>query len=447
MSVARGRCSVCLANFDNGVVSALLCGHTFHLGCILQWLQQSKTCPECRVKTSERLLVRQLYFHAGDNTQEDQTGILMESADLQLKVKDLESTISKVKSLHAEAMRKLMAADVVKDEAINKYKTEKGKRKSLAAQMDAQKDKILQLEMMLQNQQQLEKELEKFKQRFKASELYAVLTVGDAEQTEAKIGEYLGDSGDPHTYKFLQLMGRQVTELRKRLQSSTDTLSSIQRLNAHLSAKLNKHKKLNVAFKEEIDVLRSKEHGVPANPKLKDVIDYSPERRTSLGFAVDDQDDFSKSLVESAFRARNRPTHTVNIVPAKTNSLFSSTFDNDSMFSSSCVTESTRPHVISTSAIESVEMDVDENVKVPDVIMRRALLPPSKYKSNGMGGVVSHIPRPTNNATGTFKSQSMAAKNNRLKRNKTDNEKTTAKISTFFAKAVPKDNDDLIILE
>lgn len=38
-------CSIC---FEEPCQTVLLCGHTFHLNCILEWCAQSETCPICK---------------------------------------------------------------------------------------------------------------------------------------------------------------------------------------------------------------------------------------------------------------------------------------------------------------------------------------------------------------------------------------------------------------
>ena len=43
------RCSVCLTSFKEGeTVSKLPCNHLFHTECVLQWLSENRTCPNCR---------------------------------------------------------------------------------------------------------------------------------------------------------------------------------------------------------------------------------------------------------------------------------------------------------------------------------------------------------------------------------------------------------------
>ncbi|XP_062558868.1 uncharacterized protein LOC134223694 [Armigeres subalbatus] len=46
----RNECPICLDQLDYNV-KALECAHSFHHGCIDQWLQRKQTCPLCRLPT------------------------------------------------------------------------------------------------------------------------------------------------------------------------------------------------------------------------------------------------------------------------------------------------------------------------------------------------------------------------------------------------------------
>ncbi|EPS57435.1 hypothetical protein M569_17383, partial [Genlisea aurea] len=43
-------CSICLEGYSKNseVVSELKCGHCFHGDCIVKWLENRRSCPECR---------------------------------------------------------------------------------------------------------------------------------------------------------------------------------------------------------------------------------------------------------------------------------------------------------------------------------------------------------------------------------------------------------------
>lgn len=45
----QGNCAICLEDYSHGdMVSQTHCGHTFHYGCLQEWLESQNTCPMCR---------------------------------------------------------------------------------------------------------------------------------------------------------------------------------------------------------------------------------------------------------------------------------------------------------------------------------------------------------------------------------------------------------------
>ncbi|XP_043471837.1 E3 ubiquitin-protein ligase TRAIP [Leptopilina heterotoma] len=60
------------------------CGHIFHFPCLTQWLERSKTCPQCREKVSQAKIHR-LYFNFSNNDS-----IVEDSTTLQSRVESLE---------------------------------------------------------------------------------------------------------------------------------------------------------------------------------------------------------------------------------------------------------------------------------------------------------------------------------------------------------------------
>ncbi|XP_029167529.1 E3 ubiquitin-protein ligase TRAIP [Nylanderia fulva] len=67
------------------------CGHIFHFGCLIQWLERSRTCPQCRERTTENKIHR-LYFNFSnsDNIIEDSTSLQhkVDNLTFQLQLKD-----------------------------------------------------------------------------------------------------------------------------------------------------------------------------------------------------------------------------------------------------------------------------------------------------------------------------------------------------------------------
>ncbi|XP_011266232.1 E3 ubiquitin-protein ligase TRAIP [Camponotus floridanus] len=82
-------CSELLVSSDD--VFHTPCGHIFHFGCLIQWLERSKTCPQCRERTTESKIYR-IYFNFSnsDSIVEDPTSLQykIDNLTLQLQLKD-----------------------------------------------------------------------------------------------------------------------------------------------------------------------------------------------------------------------------------------------------------------------------------------------------------------------------------------------------------------------
>ncbi|XP_043513582.1 E3 ubiquitin-protein ligase TRAIP-like isoform X1 [Frieseomelitta varia] len=102
------------------------CGHIFHFHCVTQWLQRSKTCPQCREKTTLNKIHR-LYFNFANNDSivEDKCSLQDKvdklSFQLMLKEKEVKHYIEKNEIL--EKQNKELNKEVKKAESIVNEKT------------------------------------------------------------------------------------------------------------------------------------------------------------------------------------------------------------------------------------------------------------------------------------------------------------------------------------
>ena len=100
----RVQCSICTDLFeDDGAISALPCGHTFHENCINQWLNSANTCPSCRTPVDRGKIIKRLFFDKGDEEGVDENKLTNENnhlkAKLQEKDKEKEAVEEEKKSL------------------------------------------------------------------------------------------------------------------------------------------------------------------------------------------------------------------------------------------------------------------------------------------------------------------------------------------------------------
>ncbi|XP_030386932.1 E3 ubiquitin-protein ligase TRAIP [Scaptodrosophila lebanonensis] len=89
-------CVICAELFaQSDEVYVTICGHMFHHTCLMQWLERSKTCPQCRNKCTTRNIWRVYFNLANLDVSRIDVGSLQEqldNANLAMKVKDKECT-------------------------------------------------------------------------------------------------------------------------------------------------------------------------------------------------------------------------------------------------------------------------------------------------------------------------------------------------------------------
>ncbi|TGZ32108.1 TRAF-interacting protein [Temnothorax longispinosus] len=69
------------------------CGHVFHFACLTQWLERSKTCPQCQVRTTEQTIGRIIFNFSNSDSIEEEAALLQnrnENLIFQLKLRDEE---------------------------------------------------------------------------------------------------------------------------------------------------------------------------------------------------------------------------------------------------------------------------------------------------------------------------------------------------------------------
>nr|XP_012216897.1 PREDICTED: E3 ubiquitin-protein ligase TRAIP-like isoform X2 [Linepithema humile] len=147
------------------------CGHIFHFTCLLQWLERSQTCPQCRERTTKHKIHR-IYFNFPNNDSfvEDATSLQnkLDNVTFQLKLKDnvinnltenkqeLEKQTSGLRQEVKNVERELKS----KDAAIRALQTQIKFFKQQCAELDECRKDYEQLKEKVENLQNLQVILE-----------------------------------------------------------------------------------------------------------------------------------------------------------------------------------------------------------------------------------------------------------------------------------------------
>ncbi|XP_053683775.1 E3 ubiquitin-protein ligase TRAIP [Sabethes cyaneus] len=105
-------CAICSDLFmPSDDIHMTPCGHSFHYICLMQWLQRSKTCPQCRNKCHEKSLIK-VYFNiaTASDALEDSTTLLHKLDTMTLSVREKEKKLREFEekdALHKSECKKM----------------------------------------------------------------------------------------------------------------------------------------------------------------------------------------------------------------------------------------------------------------------------------------------------------------------------------------------------
>ena len=88
----NANCVICADLFDgSSEIVAAPCGHVYHAKCLITWVSNSKTCPQCRSRTHLTGILK-LYFNLFPQSETNSSVLENKIADLtsRLNTKELE---------------------------------------------------------------------------------------------------------------------------------------------------------------------------------------------------------------------------------------------------------------------------------------------------------------------------------------------------------------------
>ncbi|XP_023721311.1 E3 ubiquitin-protein ligase TRAIP isoform X2 [Cryptotermes secundus] len=127
------------------------CGHLFHYPCLIQWIERSKSCPQCRNKTTEKTIHR-IYFNVASSETEEDVSLMHNKIDnlkfqIHLKDTDIKNTAeenqkltNQNKGLSIQIIVQGTTAEV--EDMLDKHGDSYDSRKSLATYVSVLKREI-----------------------------------------------------------------------------------------------------------------------------------------------------------------------------------------------------------------------------------------------------------------------------------------------------------------
>ncbi|XP_076060949.1 TRAF interacting protein no poles [Oratosquilla oratoria] len=272
----RAACVICSDLFVQGDdVSATPCGHTFHSACILQWIERSKSCPQCRHKATGKNVVK-LYFDSTncDNSQELDPVTLQHQVDnlkfqIRLREKDIsdltddkKKEVDKNKGL-LEEVKKLTSKLKIQDTAVSALKTQLQYFDGLQTEVQKSREEAKTLRQQLQELKNVEK-----------------ILAGTSEEVDFMLESYGENSSSHGLATFCAILKKEMTKAvddKKRLReearaSKAESVSltvKLKKLNKELG---NLKDNLNLATKENESLRRERNSLQKKIQSLEDAI-------------------------------------------------------------------------------------------------------------------------------------------------------------------------------
>ncbi|KAH0956494.1 hypothetical protein HN011_001444 [Eciton burchellii] len=204
------------------------CGHIFHFQCLTRWLERSRTCPQCRERTTEHKIHR-IYFNFSNNDSivEDATALQhkVDNMTFQVKLKDKDiNNLTEIKS-KLENMVTGLRTEVKRVESEMNGKN---------CVIHALKEQIKFYKVQCQDMDNQKRELERLRKNVES--LKTLQTLIDASVDE--VDEMIAMTRDPTTLiTYISVMKREMTVSFKKRRELRDKVSRLQQESQQLSAK------------------------------------------------------------------------------------------------------------------------------------------------------------------------------------------------------------------
>uniref|UniRef100_T1GW77 RING-type domain-containing protein n=1 Tax=Megaselia scalaris TaxID=36166 RepID=T1GW77_MEGSC len=272
-------CPICAELFlPSDDVYCTTCGHMFHHQCLLQWLERSKTCPQCRNKCSQKSIIKVYFNQANLDTSRIDVGSLQEqldNANLKIKMKDMESSkAEKEISSLKEIQKKFRGKSGFKQHAVTAY----------AQQMQVLKHEIKVVESLRSENKSLKEQLkflENVNEMITANQVEIERLVSQATDIRA-LGTCVIS-----LKKELKNADNKKTELRnmvKALQHEARKASDVQKM---LDDKIATLESENFHLKEKRDKLKQIEESTSPYLNIKSTLNFRQQDKKGSGISIE----------------------------------------------------------------------------------------------------------------------------------------------------------------
>ncbi|EGT52722.1 hypothetical protein CAEBREN_08937 [Caenorhabditis brenneri] len=376
----QASCAICFEDLrQSDKISALVCGHIYHHGCIAQWIAAKRQCPSCRRNVPKNGFVEKLFFDVQrlDGEAEKQPDIDYREEHfklkkvLQIEKENVERLDSENKCLKTEI--KSLEKKIIKEK--DRYRTEVPKLQSTIHQLTTSSEET----------EYLRNQLKEAKNKVKVTEFYKILTT-HSDQAEKQLGEYLRKNGSLDTEKFFQLQKAQISDLADKRREAAREIERLKTDKHSMQKKAREDAATIRTLKQSILELRERANvDTPiSNKRLRAVLETETPpaaKRISMGF--DDSSQLINHDLSCSEKQENK-TPQSSIIPKPSSSSKGFNFESDDddeyfrtpKLNSKKLDENKKKVVEEVSNVSEDLFDFD--IDVPQSIMDRLAAKPAK---------------------------------------------------------------------
>ncbi|XP_057663728.1 E3 ubiquitin-protein ligase TRAIP-like isoform X1 [Diorhabda carinulata] len=224
-------CVICAELFiPNEKIYFTQCGHVFHYTCLMNWMERSRSCPQCRCGLSEKSIHQVFFSFCNENSDLDATSLTYKLDNMNLTLSLKEKELKNVK----EAKKKLEEMNGALERDIAMRDTEK---KGLQYTLRGLIERVVHFK---NKSKEVEVEILKLENKIKDMENIEMVLNGSREQVDDILKE-------GHNIEFLALL---TVTLKKALVDS-------ERQTKHLDYTLKRYKNEITKLKQKNSLLES----------------------------------------------------------------------------------------------------------------------------------------------------------------------------------------------
>ncbi|XP_069681479.1 E3 ubiquitin-protein ligase TRAIP-like [Periplaneta americana] len=264
-------CSICSDLFvPTSDVFVTQCGHLFHYVCLIQWIERSQSCPECRSKTTDKS-VHRLYFNVATCEPEEDASLLrnkIDSLTFQIRLKDQD-----IKNVSEENKKLNTQNSGLRDE----IKSQEKDIRTLKSTLSAQREQIKHLQTQTKAIEDAQDEARRLRKEFndlKSVQIIVQGTVADVENMLEKYGDSYDSVKSLATYvsvlkREMQVSSEKKRDMRERLRTCQRDLSIANLERDKLTEELNVKTKQNKQYEDDMKHMEQEMRGL--QKKVRDL--------------------------------------------------------------------------------------------------------------------------------------------------------------------------------